>query len=482
MTSICCICLESSEMLSFLDTVDSKNVKYLKKLIFCVPNETWKAHYQICNTCISQLELVYKFVLCCIESEKFRKLGVVDPSDIPDNDIINKEASDEKFRCNLCEKSFRQKKYLSQHISIIHPHESHLVKDEEHVTKTEENDNKTAVQVKEDCLEHDKENEKIIDFKAEFTRKVDQNDEDQDFTNDGFSEHSDIDSENFEQDSKSLEIKKRRLKREPQKCDFCDETFRKRQDWNMHMRLEHTFEKPFACDQCDARYMNRYSLQIHSRKHNNEKPFICATCGKCFVSSADLSHHSKIHNSERAYPCPMCERSFKTHSNLRTHRLQMHLDPSEWKFHCNMCEKKFPIRGNLMKHLKRHAGIKEFDCHICQKKFINKAELTLHLNTHTNQRLFKCSVCEKDYKNREGLRRHMKVVHDQGNWKAPKTVKKYLCPMCPKIFASVNRLQRHIFTHTGEKPFKCDYCQKRFIDKYGRKVHYKKDHNIEIFV
>jgi len=225
----------------------------------------------------------------------------------------------------------------------------------------------------------------------------------------------------------------------------------------------------------------RYSLLIHSRKHKNEKPFICATCGKSFVSSADLNHHNKIHNKDRAYPCPICERSFKTHSNLRTHRLQMHLDPAEWKFPCNLCDKKFPIRGNLVKHLKRHAGIKEFDCHICQKKFVNKAELMLHLNTHTNQRLFKCTICDKDYKNREGLRRHMKVVHDQGNWKAPKAEKKYLCPMCPKIFAFGNKLQRHIFTHTGEKPFECDYCPKKFIDNYSRKVHLKKDHQMEFF-
>ncbi|ORX66960.1 hypothetical protein DL89DRAFT_226328, partial [Linderina pennispora] len=56
-----------------------------------------------------------------------------------------------------------------------------------------------------------------------------------------------------------------------------------------------------------------------------------------------------------------------------------------------------------------------------------------------------------------------------------KRERKYECTHCKKRFTRPSSLTSHVYTHTGEKPFACDFpnCTKRFSVLSNLRRHYK---------
>lgn len=49
-----------------------------------------------------------------------------------------------------------------------------------------------------------------------------------------------------------------------------------------------------------------------------------------------------------------------------------------------------------------------------------------------------------------------------------------MCAFCMRRFWSAEDLRRHMRTHTGERPFSCDVCRRRFTLKHSMLRHRKK--------
>ncbi|XP_071754978.1 zinc finger protein 148 isoform X1 [Centroberyx gerrardi] len=83
-------------------------------------------------------------------------------------------------------------------------------------------------------------------------------------------------------------------------------------------------------------------------------------------------------------------------------------------------------------------------------------------------------VCpkKKKRKQRSPAKVQILTINDDGSL-GLQNPKCHVCVHCNAAFRTNYHLQRHVFIHTGEKPFQCSQCDMRFIQKYLLQRHEK---------
>ncbi|XP_063388805.1 zinc finger protein 182-like isoform X2 [Cydia fagiglandana] len=81
---------------------------------------------------------------------------------------------------------------------------------------------------------------------------------------------------------------------------------------------------------------------------------------------------------------------------------------------------------------------------------------------------FYCNDCDKSFDKYKKLYLHQRLHN-----------KKIFCPLdaCGKKFATKGDMEKHIRTHTGEKPFKCKHCKKSFAQRVSLRQHISNLHD-----
>ncbi|XP_031637773.1 zinc finger protein 62-like [Contarinia nasturtii] len=135
------------------------------------------------------------------------------------------------------------------------------------------------------------------------------------------------------------------------------------------------------------------------------------------------------------------------------------------RFKCQLCEYSSNYRADLNKHTRIHTGEKPYRCGSCGREFTKMQSLKVHKATHINEFPFHCRICFSGFYQKDEKYAHEKVCK----------VRRFECHICKK-FVTVDQadLIKHMPVHSGERPFQCKICMKRFTRKYHMKAHFNR--------
>ncbi|NWQ91385.1 ZN783 protein, partial [Burhinus bistriatus] len=230
-----------------------------------------------------------------------------------------------------------------------------------------------------------------------------------------------------------------------------------------------------------------------------------------------LQEVSAASPSPELQKCPKSEqakaKSKKKPSRCASSRLLMgncrRGDVREWSHPCTECGKRFRLKINLIIHQRSHAKEGPYECTMCEISFADKRHLDLHQSIHIKDRAFGAKVWGNVHPELR-IRPRRKFcgafcggansvgngTYAGGAWlgqakeeldrgslsstcfsrqQSPKSPRKPVlkCSHCKKILSCTFSLQRHLQTHSQDRPYCCTACKKCFTRRTHLSRHQK---------
>ncbi|XP_076137517.1 uncharacterized protein LOC143120882 isoform X3 [Alosa pseudoharengus] len=216
-----------------------------------------------------------------------------------------------------------------------------------------------------------------------------------------------------------------------------------------------SFKAPTELEQ----HQQTHSVSVNDQQNTcGKKTHFCGHCGRVFKRPSILKQHLLTHTGEKPHQCVQCGKAFSQASTLKTHML---IHTGEKPHQCVQCGKAFTYISNLKTHVLIHIGEKTHECVQRGKEHKGPTHLKNQVdeNESTGKKHYQCG---KAFTAAAYLQKHM-LTHTG--------VRPHKCDQCGKAFSQLSHLKSHILSHTGERPHKCDQCGKAFSQLSHLKTH-----------
>ncbi|KAJ0050971.1 hypothetical protein NL108_011344 [Boleophthalmus pectinirostris] len=268
-------------------------------------------------------------------------------------------------------------------------------------------------------------------------------------------------------------------------CPICvDRHFRGINKLVRHMR-SHTQQKPYCCPVCSVTFSQTYHLLRHMRRQHDAGEHVCSLCGVTLGSATELQEHKKSHPAEPV-PCPLCQEVCPSPSAFAAHvKAHCKSPPNQEELEQLPKEKRRYRRKLDAKQPKSNAtnlAVENIDMNVIVSQdngisqdagppdlldYFNHEDNEPGHDKLTEKLLSELRTEDSDDDNEELIQTDLKNPH---------------CPLCLHSFPSLNKLLRHMQTHTKEKPFTCSLCTMSFSQGYHMTRHMKVQHGAGMFV